>query len=296
MRASLETGANFWNGGDFYGTPERNSLHLLNEYFTKYPEDAEKVVLSIKGGLVPGEMRMDCSPENVRRSVDDCIRLLDGKKSLDIFECARVDPLIPIEETISSLAELVKEGKIKGIGLSETSAETIRRAHKVHPIAAVEVELSLWATDILRNGIATTCGELGIPIAAYSPLAKGALTGLIKTKADIPEGDPRKNMPKFQDDVMAANMRVTHEVEKLAEKKGVTKAQVAIGWVKALSGRNGMPTIIPIPGATTVERVLENGKDVDLTQEEMQEIERILKDNEVKGARYWGAAAALSEY
>jgi len=296
MRASLETGANFWNGGDFYGPPERNSLHLLNEYFAKYPEDAKKVVLCIKGGLVPGEMRMNCTPENVRRNVDDCIRLLDGRKSVDIFECARVDPLVPIEETISTLAELVKEGKIKGIGLSETSAETIRRAHKVHPIAAVEVELSLWATDILRNGIATTCGELGIPIVAYSPLAKGALTGLIRTNADIPEGDHRKALPKYQDDVMAANMRVTHEVEKLAEKKGVTKAQVAIGWVKALSGRNGMPTIIPLPGATTVERVLENGRDVDLTQEEMEEIERILKDNEVKGARYAGSVAALSEY
>jgi pyridoxine 4-dehydrogenase len=296
MRASLGTGANFWNGGDFYGTPERNSLHLLNEYFTKYPEDAEKVVLSIKGGIVPGEMRMNCSPENVRRSVDECIRLLDGRKSVDIFECARVDPNIPIEETIRSLAELVKEGKINGIGLSETSAETIRRAHKVHPIAAVEVELSLWATDILWNGIATTCGELGIPIVAYSPLAKGALTGLINTIADIPEGDPRKHLPKFQDDVMAANMRVTHEVEKLAEKKGVTKAQVAIGWVKALSGRNGMPTIIPIPGAITVERVLENGRDVVLTQDEMEEIEGILKNNEVKGARYGGPVAALSEY
>jgi pyridoxine 4-dehydrogenase len=257
MRASLTTGANFWNGGDFYGTPERNSLHLLNEYFTKYPEDAERVVLSIKGGLIPGEMRMNCSPENVRRSVDECIRLLDGRKSLDIFECARVDPNIPIEETIRSLAELVNEGKIKGIGLGETSAETIRRAHKVHPIAAVEVELSLWATDILRNGITTTCAELGIPIVAYSPLAKGALTGLIKNSADIPEGDHRKHLPKFQDDVMAANLRVTHEVEKLAEKKGVTKAQVAIGWVKALSGSNGMPIIIPIPGATTEERVLE---------------------------------------
>jgi pyridoxine 4-dehydrogenase len=296
MRASLTTGANFWNGGDFYGTPERNSLHLLNEYFTKYPEDAERVVLSIKGGLIPGEMRMNCSPENVRRSVDECIRLLDGRKSLDIFECARVDPNIPIEETIRSLAELVNEGKIKGIGLSETSAETIRRAHKVHPIAAVEVELSLWATDILRNGITTTCAELGIPIVAYSPLAKGALTGLIKNSADIPEGDHRKHLPKFQDDVMAANLRVTHEVEKLAEKKGVTKAQVAIGWVKALSGSSGMPIIIPVPGATTEERVLENGREVNLTQEEMKEIERILKGNEVKGARYWGAVATLSEY
>jgi pyridoxine 4-dehydrogenase len=296
MRASLASGANFWNGGELYGTPERNSLHVLREYFSKYPEDAKKVVLSIKGGLVPGKAEMDCRPENVRRSVDECLRILDGKKTLDIFECARVDPKVAIEETIGALVELVKEEKIKGIGLSEVRAETIRRAHKVHPIAAVEVELSLWATDILHNGVATTCAELGIPIAAYSPLMRGALTGQIKSKADIPEGDPRKHMPKFQDDVMAGNMKVTHEVEKLAQKKGVTNAQIAIGWVRSLSGRNGMPIIIPIPGASTEQRVLENSKEVDLTEEEMLEIESILKENKVIGARNGGPAAALSEY
>ncbi|KAF7505808.1 hypothetical protein GJ744_000383 [Endocarpon pusillum] len=296
MRASLATGANFWNGGDFYGTKERNSLHLLNEYFTKYPEDANKVVLSIKSGFSPEKMRMDCSPDNLRRSVDECLRILDGKKTLDIFLCARVDPNIPIEESVKALGELVKEGKIKGVGLSETKAETIRRAHRVHPIAAVEVELSLWTTDILRNGIAATCAELGIPIVAYSPLARGALTGLIRNSADIPEGDMRKHLPKLQEDNIATNMKITHEVEKLAEKKGVTIPQLAIGWVRTLSGRNGMPIIVPIPGATTEERVLENGKEVDLTDEEMDEIEKILKENEIQGARSSGPVAALSEY
>lgn len=286
MRVSLATGANFWNGGELYGTPERNSLHLLNEYFTKYPEDAEKVVLSIKGGLVPGEMRPDGSEKNVRRSVDECVRVLDGKKTVDIFECARLDPNTPVEETVRVLGKLVKEGKIKGIGLSEVDAETIRRAHRVHPIAAVEVELSLWATDILNNDVAATCAELGIPVIAYSPLMRGALTGQIKSTADIPEGDFRKHLPKFHDDVLAGNMKVTHEVEKLAKKKGVTVAQIAIGWVRALSGKNGLPLIIPIPGATTEARISENGKDVELTEEELEEIETLLKENEVIGARY----------
>ena len=286
MRASLATGANLWNGGELYGAPERNSLHRLNEYFTTYPEDAKKVVLSIKGGLVPGEMRADGSEKNVRRSVDECVRVVDGKKAVDIFECARVDPNTPIEELVRVLGELVKEGKIKGIGLSEVGAESIRRAHKVHPIAAVEVELSLWATDILRNGVAATCAELGIPVVAYSPLMRGALTGQIKSNANIPEGDFRKHLPKFKDDVLAGNMKVTHEVEKLAEKKGVTIAQIAIGWVRALSGRNGVPIIIHIPGATTEERVLENGKEADLTEEELEEIGKILKENEVIGERY----------
>jgi pyridoxine 4-dehydrogenase len=296
MRASLSTGANCWNGSNFYGTPERHSLHLLNEYFTEYPDDAKKVVLSIKSGFVSGEMRMDGSEENLRRNLDECLRILDGTKTIDIFELARVDPNTPIEETVRTLAKFVKEGKVKGIGLSETRAETIRRAHKVHPIAAVEVELSLWATDILKNGIAATCAELGIPIVAYSPLMRGALTGQVKTNADIPEGDVRKLLPKFQDDVLAANMKVTHEVEKLAEKKGVTLAQIAIGWVRTLSGRNGMPVIIPIPGASTEERVRENGKEVDLTEEEMKEIEKILEENEITGARYPGSIAAMSEY
>lgn len=175
MRAALESGANFWNGGELYGSPERNSLHLLNEYFTKYPTDADKIVLSIKGGAIPGQMGVDGSEANVRRSIDECLKVLDGKKFLDLFECARVDPKTPVETTIEAINKYVKEGKIGGISLSEVSAETIRRAAKVAKIEAVEVEFSLWATDILENGVAEACGELGIPIVAYSPLGRGFL-------------------------------------------------------------------------------------------------------------------------
>jgi pyridoxine 4-dehydrogenase len=182
MRSSLDAGANAWNGGEFYGSPQRNSLHLLNEYFTKYPEDAEKVVLNIKGGYTAGGMadpngRIDGSPENIRRSIDECLRLLDGKKSLDLFECARVDRSVPIETSIGAINEYVKAGKIGGISLSEVGAETIRRAAKVAKISAVEVELSLWSTDILENGVAAACAELGIPIFAYSPIGRGFLVG-----------------------------------------------------------------------------------------------------------------------
>lgn len=129
LTTALALGANFWNGGELYGTPEYNSLHLLNKYFTKYPENADKVVLSIKGGLKPGELVPDGSEENIRRSVDECLRVLDGKKTIDIFECARQDPNTTVEQTVTILAQLVKEGKIKGIGLSEVNAETIRRAY-----------------------------------------------------------------------------------------------------------------------------------------------------------------------
>jgi len=175
MKKALVTGANFFNGGEFYGTPERNSLTLLNEYLTKYPSDAEKIVLSIKGGIDPKKHAPDGSKAGIDRTMGECLRVLDGKKFLDLFECARVDPNTPIEETIGYLAQYVKDGKLGGICLSECSATTIRRAAKVHKIEGVEVEFSLFATDILENGVADACAELHIPIIAYSPLGRGFL-------------------------------------------------------------------------------------------------------------------------
>jgi pyridoxine 4-dehydrogenase len=143
----------------FYGTPDANSLQLLKYYFSQYPEDAEKVVLSIKGCYDAATHTADCSPEGVRASVEEALKVLDGVKKIDIFECARVDRKVPIETSIGAIAEYVKAGKIGGIGLSEVKAETIRRAHAVHPIAAVEVEFSLFTTDPLTNGVADICKE-----------------------------------------------------------------------------------------------------------------------------------------
>lgn len=297
MKTSLERGANFWNAGELYGTPDFNSCHLINQYLTHNPDDAAKVVLSVKGGLAPGEMRPDGSEKNVRRSIDECLRILEGKISIDIFECARVDPKTPIEETMEALAKCVKEGKIRGIGLSEVKASTIRRAAAIHPIAAVEVELSLWATDILGNGVAAACAELKIPIVAYSPLCRGALTdNTIRKNSDIPDNDHKKHLPKFQDDVLEHNNKITDEVELLAKRKGCTKAQVAIAWVRGLTGREvpagpggkniRLGEIIPIPGATTTERVVENTTFVELTDDEMSEIAKILRANPIRGERY----------
>jgi pyridoxine 4-dehydrogenase len=176
MKAALDTGAIFWNGGELYGSENRNSTHLLNEYFTKYPEDADKVVFSIKGGAgANNDLRPNGSPENIKRSIDTCLKVLDGKKSIELFEAARVDPNTPIEVTIAAIDEYVKAGKIGGISLSEVSAQSIRRAAKIAKISAVEVEFSLFSTDILSNGIAQACAELGIPIVAYSPISRGLL-------------------------------------------------------------------------------------------------------------------------
>lgn len=168
LKAALESGCNFWNGGLFYGTPKYNSLTICNAYFSRYPEDAEKVVLSIKGGIDMTKLEPDGSPEGMRKNVDTCLALLNGKKKLDIFECARVDPKTPIETTMKVLEEeYVKMGKIGGISLSECSAETVRRAAKVTRIVACEVELSLTTTDIFQNGVAKACAEHDILVVAY---------------------------------------------------------------------------------------------------------------------------------
>lgn len=174
MRAALAAGCTFWNGGELYGTPSYNSMTLLERYFARYPEDADKVVLSIKGGVDLKTLTPDSSPESLRRSVDNVTGGLKGRKFVDMFECARRDPKHPLEETFGILnREYVDAGKIGGISLSEVSAATIQEAVKITKVVAVEVELSLWSTDPLENGVAAACAEHGIPLVAYSPLGRG---------------------------------------------------------------------------------------------------------------------------
>jgi len=293
MKASLAAGCNFWNAGEFYGTESYNSLHLLNKYFTKYPEDADKVVLSIKGVLK--DMHPDGSPENVKRSVENCLKILDGKKNIDIFEPARVDKNVPFEVTLKALEEYVKAGKIGGISLSEVGAATIQKAVKVTKIVAIEVELSLWSLDILNNGVAKAAAEHNIPIVAYSPIGRGMLTGEITKPEDIPEGDFRKMLPRFNKDNFNHNLELVSELHKIATQKGCTPAQLAINWVKQLSKKDGNPEIIPIPGATKEDRVLENAKEIAFSGDELAEIDSILKRFEVKGDRYGGPAKAHME-
>lgn len=233
MRASLDNGCNFWNAGEFYGTNSYNSLTLMERYFTKYPEDAPKVVLSIKGGI--NNMMPDGSPEGIRKSVENCLELLKGKKTIDIFEMARVDKKIPLEVTLKALEEYVKAGKIGGIALSEVNAATIEKAVAITKIVAVEVEVSLFTTHVFDNGVVAVCARHNIPIVAYSPLSRGFLTGKIKSFDDIPEHDFRRGIPRFQSDNFNANLEIVNEVQKLAMQKGCTTAQIAINWVRSQS-------------------------------------------------------------
>ena len=281
----IRTGTDCSSGGEFYGTPEANSLQLLNRYFTKYPEDADKVVLSIKGGLAP-DMTPAGDPERLRKSVENCVKLLGGTKKIDMFECARVDTTVGIESSTRTLGELVKEGLIGGVSLSEVSAESVHRAVKVHPIVAVELEVSLWEDNILKNGVAEACAEHSIPIVAYSPIGKGFLTGKIKTPDDLPEGDPRLRFPRFSPENFPKNVELVQKIQAIAGRKGCTPGQLALAWVRQLSDRPGMPRFIPIPGSTNVERVKENMHVVDLSKAELAEIDKVLSTFQVTGTRY----------
>ncbi|ODQ70925.1 hypothetical protein LIPSTDRAFT_74426 [Lipomyces starkeyi NRRL Y-11557] len=202
MKRAIEHGATFFNGGEFYGmsVPTLN-LDLINRFFTNYPEYADKVVLSIKGGLDLTTLAPNGSPEFVRKSVENIIKHLGTAKKLDLFECARVDRNVPIETTVAALGELVKEGLIGGISLSEVKPETIRRAAAVHKISAVEIEYSLWSTEARDLGVLSTCAELGIPVIAYSPLGRGFLTGQIRSRNDFNEGDYRLRLERFSETI-----------------------------------------------------------------------------------------------
>lgn len=287
MKTALDNGANYWNGGTFYGPPEKNSLALINAYFTKYPEDTEKVVVNIKGGINFAVRKPDNTEENLRKTIDECLRQLDGKHKLDIFECGRVDPNVPIEDEMRTLAALVQEGKIDAIALSEVNANTIRRAHAIHPIVSVEVEASLWSTHIFSNGVASTCAELGIPILAYSPLGRGMLAGKFKSAKDL-ENSMLSRLPRLQPGAFEKNFALVEAISRIAERKSCTLAQVCISWLSALSGKNGNPVIIPLTGSSNKKRIIENMAIIELTTEDMDEIQSILGSFKVTGQRYGG--------
>ncbi|KFY34473.1 hypothetical protein V494_06741 [Pseudogymnoascus sp. VKM F-4513 (FW-928)] len=287
MKAALEAGAIFWNGGDFYGTPEYNSLHLLAAYFTKYPEDADKVILSIKSGYKEN-FQIDGSSEYVRDRVNNANKFLGGKKKIDIFEYARMPTNVDFfDVTLEELEKCVAEGLIGGIGLSEVSAATIKKCVALTKIDTVELELSLWSTDILTNGIAEACSEANVPIIAYSPIGRGMLTGQIKSADDIPEGDFRRNFPRFQPENFHYNLELVQRLEEVAEKSECTPGQLAIAWVRQAGNTvKKNPQILPIPGASRKERVEENCKAVKLDKSTLAEIEKVLAEVEIVGTRY----------
>ncbi|KAE9397423.1 aldo/keto reductase [Gymnopus androsaceus JB14] len=283
----------FLNSGEFYDSKwGTGNLQLLSRFYNKYPEYADKTFLSVKGAMsfAGGKIAPDCSMEGLRRSVDNIQKELGPIKKLDLFQPARIDRNVPVETLMNNLVALLKEGNFSHIGLSECNANTLRKAHSIYPITAAEIEVSPWAYEKEQKAVISTATELNISVVAYSPLGQGFLTGSIKSLADLPEGDHRAGYERFKEENIKANLAIVDSLKAIAEKKGITPAQLAIAWVASLG-----PTMIPLPGSSKASRTLENlqGGDVELTAEELKGIADVLAAHPVAGERYYGAAADL---
>ena len=200
---------------------------------------------------------------------------------VDLYYQHRIDLSVPVEETVGAMAQLVREGKVRYLGLSEPSAQTIRRAHAVHPISAVQSELSLWSRDVEENGVMETLRELGIALVPYSPLGRGFLSGQLRSADDLPPDDFRRTLPRFSPENFAKNLDIVARVRAIAEAKGVTPAQIALAWVLAKG-----EMVIPIPGTTKIARLEENAAavDISLTPAELDSLDTLARA--VKGTRY----------
>ncbi|MPZ87149.1 MAG: aldo/keto reductase [Nitriliruptorales bacterium] len=276
---ALECGVTFLDTADIYG-PETNERLVGRALRGR----REQVVLATKFGgrsLEDPRRAPDGRPEYVPRACDASLRRL-GVDVIDLYYQHRVDPQVPIEETVGAMAELVEAGKVRWLGLSEAGAATIRRGHAVHPIAAVQTEYSLWTRD-LEVEILPTLRELGIGLVAYSPLGRGFLTGTIRSPEDLAENDWRRNNPRFQGENFTRNLELVDRVRALADRKGVTAGQLALAWALARG-----PDIVPIPGTTRPERIDENvaALDVTLTAEDLHTIDELAPLGAAAGDRY----------
>ncbi|MCP2073145.1 UNVERIFIED_ORG: aryl-alcohol dehydrogenase-like predicted oxidoreductase [Pseudomonas lini] len=241
LHRAVELGVTLFDTADMYG-PHTNEELLGRALHGK----RESIYLATKFGLVrssdPHARGVNGRPEYVRQSVEGSLKRLKTDY-LDLYYQHRVDPLVPIEETIGAMAELVKAGKVRHIGISEASAETIQRAHAIHPLAAVQSEYSLWSRDPEHNSVLDTCRRLGIAFVAYSPLGRGFLTGELKSPDDFAADDYRRFNPRFQADNFTRNLILVERVKALAADKGISASQLALAWVLAQGNH-----VIPIPG------------------------------------------------
>ncbi|MCI0995457.1 aldo/keto reductase [Pseudomonas sp. ICMP22404] len=282
LHRALELGVTMFDTADMYG-PHTNEELLGRALKGK----RDSLYLATKFGLVrssdPHARGVNGRPEYVRQSVDGSLKRL-GTDYIDLYYQHRIDPQVPIEETIGTMAELVKAGKVRQIGISEASAETIRRAHAVHPLAAVQSEYSLWSREPEHNDVLDTCRRLGIAFVAYSPLGRGFLTGELKTPEDFAADDYRRFNPRFQADNFRRNLMLVERVKALAADKHISASQLALAWVLAQGDH-----VIPIPG-TKQRKYLESNvaaAEVVLSANELAQLDEIFGANEaVAGERY----------
>jgi aryl-alcohol dehydrogenase-like predicted oxidoreductase len=287
IQRTLDLGIDFLDTAEMYGPFENEKL-----VGKAVAGNRDAYVIATKFGVRPvrdenGEWTrvLDGSPENVRRSVEGSLERL-GIDHIDLYYQHRMDPNVPIEETVGAMAELVQEGKILHIGLSEAAPETIRKAHATHPITAVQTEYSLWTRD-LEDEILPTLRELGIGLVAYSPLGRGFLSGRFTSPDELDEGDFRRHGPRFTGENLAANQALAAKVEELAKEKSVTSAQLALAWVLAKGD-----DIVPIPGTKRREYLEQNAgaAEVELNEDDIARIEAELP--KAAGDRYDKAGMA----
>jgi aryl-alcohol dehydrogenase-like predicted oxidoreductase len=281
IHRALELGLNFLDTADIYG-PYTNEELVGRAIKGK----REQIVLATKFGIVrdptdPSVRGVNGKPDYIRRSCEGSLKRL-GVETIDLYYQHRVDPATPIEETVGALAQLVQEGKIRHIGLSEASPQTLRRAVKVHPIAALQTEYSLWSREP-EDELLATCRNLGVGFVAYSPLGRGFLTGQFTRFEDLPEDDYRRLSPRFQGENFQKNLDLVFRIEEIAREKGCKPSQLALAWVLA-QDRN----IVPIPGTKRRKYLEENiaAIDLKLSSEEIQRIDEIFPAGAAAGLRY----------
>jgi aryl-alcohol dehydrogenase-like predicted oxidoreductase len=286
LNHALDIGINFLDTADMYGVGANE--RLLAQVLRTRRQD---VVLATKFGNVRAPdgqfLGINGRPEYVKSACDASLQRL-GVDHIDLYYQHRVDRSVPIEETVGAMAELVKAGKVRHLGLSEAGAQTLRRAAKVHPITALQSEYSLWSRDV-ETEVLPTCRELGIGFVAYSPLGRGFLTGAIRSADTLAPDDWRRQNPRFQGDNLAANLKLVDAVKSLAQERGGTPAQLALAWLLSRGD-----DIVPIPGTRRVERLNENAgaASMALSPLELERIDRVLAEQPVAGTRYPAAGMA----
>ena len=279
LQKALDLGVNFFDTADMYGWGANE--RLLGKAFNGRRDD---VILATKFAVMRGPngefLGLNGKPEYIRQACDQSLQNL-GVDAIDLYYMHRQDPKVEIEEIVGGMGDLVKQGKVKHLGLSEVNAETIRRAHAVHPISAVQSEYSLWSREP-EEEILEVCKELGITFVAYSPLGRGFLTGAIKSRADLETTDWRLTLPRFTDEAIRENLKFVEVIDQIAQGKGVTKAQVALAWVLSQNDE-----IVTIPGTRKVHRLEENlgAFKVELTKADLAIIQKSMP-TETIGKRY----------
>lgn len=281
IHRALDLGVSFLDTADIYG-PHKNEVLVGKAIHDR----RDRVVLATKFGIVrnaePGGVSgVDGRPEYVKSACDASLQRL-GIETIDLYYQHRVDPQVPIEETVGAMAELVQIGKVRYLGLSEAAPETLRRAVAVHPIAALQTEYSLWTRDP-EDEILATCRELGVGFVAYSPLGRGFLSGRFRTPEDLPSDDYRRNSPRFQGENFALNLELVRKIESMAREKQCTASQLALAWVMA-QGKD----IVPIPGTKKMHYLEENVKatELRLNADDLEQIAQVAPRGAAAGLRY----------